>query len=665
MTKHESSPGSGRQHAAAPTPPARPDWRRRMDGWDDTSAAYTTPRALHHLLQAQAARTPDAVAVTFEGRSLTYRELNEGANRLARRLLREGVGVESVVPVCVERSIEMVVGLYGILKAGGAYLPLDPAYPPERLAFMLEDCRPRVLLTQHGLLGSLPAHGARVIRLDAAREELEAESAENPSVEVGPDNLAYVIYTSGSTGKPKGTMCTHRGICNRLLWMREEYRLDASERVMLKTPYSFDVSLWELFGPPMLGARMVIARPDGHHDNAYLARLIADERVTMIHFVPSMLQVFLEEPDLREKCASLRRVICSGEALGHDLQNRFFNQLDAELHNLYGPTEAAVEVTFWPCRRGDARRAVPIGRPIANVQIHLLDERMEPVPVGVEGELHIGGVCLARGYMGRPGLTADRFVPHPLADSPGERLYKTGDLARHLPDGAVEYVGRIDHQVKICGVRIELGEIEAAAAEHPAAREAVVLAREDTPGDKRLVAYLLADDAGVGRVSDAEMRAFLQRRLPHYMAPAAYVWLDEWPLTTSGKVDRRMLPAPPPAERSEDAPRNLVEELIAGVWCEVMGLASVGVGDDFFELGGHSLLAARLVSRLRRDLRAEVSYADLFDHPTVARLAARLEARRAGARRVSPPAPQPRDARGFSRLSYAQQRLWFLHRLKP
>ena len=671
MTKNESSLGPALLHTAEPPAITQAEKRQLIERWKDTAVVYPQVQGLHHLFETQAERTPDAVAVTFEGQHLTYRELNERANRLAHLLLRSGVRPEAIVPICVERSIEMVVGLYGILKAGGAYLPLDPAYPTERLAFMLEDCRSRVLLTQQRLLGILPvAHGARAICLDTDWKEIETERVDNPSVKVAPDNLAYVIYTSGSTGKPKGAMNTHRAIVNRLLWMQDAYRLDSTECVLLKTPFSFDVSLWEFFGPLMMGARMVVTRPHGHHDNAYLARLIADERITMVHFVPSMLQVFLEEPDLREKCASLRRVICSGEALSYDLQNRFFSHLKTELHNLYGPTEAAVDVTCWPCERESERRVVPIGRPIANVQIHLLDERMEPVAVGVAGELYIGGVCLARGYLNRAELTAERFIPHPLSPERGERLYKTGDLARYLPDGAIEYVGRIDHQVKICGVRIELGEIEAAIVEHPSVRETVVLTREEAAGDKRLAAYLVADDATGSPPPDGELRAFLQERLPHYMVPSAYVWLEQWPLTTSGKVDRLRLPAPPVAAHDGEghtaAPRTLVEELIAGVWCEVLGLASVGVNDDFFDFGGHSLLAAMLVARLRRNLRAEVSFSDVFESPTVAQLAAIIESRQARGRQAATAAPITMIARdGALQLSYAQQRLWFLHQLKP
>jgi len=630
-------------------------------------AADRHSECLHLLFEAQVEQTPEAIALIFEHQRLTYREVNNRANKLAHYLLQSQLKPETLVSICADRSVEMVVALLAVLKVGAAYVPVDPAYPPERVKFMLDDCRSPVLLTQKHLLKSLPVSTARVICLDADWPSIDIPGAHNLSIDPAPDNLAYVIYTSGSTGKPKGAMNTHRGICNRVLWMQDAYRLDSTDRVLQKTPFSFDVSVWEFFWPLITGAALVIARPLGHHDNAYLAKVIYDERITTLHFVPSMLQLLLDEPDLRQSCITLRRVICSGEALSYDLQNRFFKHLDAELHNLYGPTEAAVDVTFWPCTPDDEMHVVPIGRPITNAQIHLLDQRLEPVPVGVAGELHIGGTCLARGYLNRADLTADRFIPHPLATQPGERLYKTGDLARYLPNGAIEYIGRVDHQVKICGVRIELGEIEAAIVEHSSVRETVVLAREDTPGDKRLVAYLSANDAI--KPSNGELRSFLQKRLPHYMVPAAFVWMEKLPLTPNGKIDRVGLP--PPADFSRDGqqvtlPRTPIEDLIAGVWREVMGLRSLSIHDNFFELGGHSLLASMLVSRLRRCLQAELSVPDVFDSPTVAQLAAKIDARRqAGNRRLitAPTRDKRRDIK--LRLSPAQQRLWFLHRLKP
>ncbi|HVS37748.1 MAG TPA: amino acid adenylation domain-containing protein, partial [Gemmataceae bacterium] len=441
------------------------------------------------VIESQVERTPDAPAVVFESQVLTYRELNERANRLAHHLRRLGAGPEALVGVCLERSADLVVSLLAALKSGAAYIPLDPTYPRDRLAVMLGDARPVTVVTQSRLAGALPAD-APVFCLDQDQDKITRESPENPIVPVTGANLAYVIYTSGSTGKPKGAMNTHAGLLNRLEWMQDEYRLTADDCVLQKTPFTFDVSVWEFFWAFMTGARLAVARPDGHKDGAYLTRLIAEQKVTTLHFVPSMLEVFLQEPGL-DACHCIRRIICSGEALPYNVQQRCFARLSAELHNLYGPTEAAIDVTAWACRRDDPRTIVPIGYPIRNVRIHILDERLQPVPAGESGELHIGGIAVGRGYLNRPELTAERFIPDPFGDDPADRLYKTGDLARWLPDGAIEYLGRLDHQVKIRGFRIELGEIESVLTEDPAVRSAVVTAREDQPGDKRLVAYIV------------------------------------------------------------------------------------------------------------------------------------------------------------------------------
>jgi amino acid adenylation domain-containing protein len=468
--------------------------------WNETQVAYPLHKCLHQLIEMQAARTPDAVAAvvpaidsTYKAdQHLTYQELNARANQLAHHLQVLGIGPDVLVGICVERSLEMIVGLLGILKAGGAYVPLDPEYPQERLEFMIADSHTPVLLTQAKLAQALPTQKAQVICLDADWKTIAQQRQENPEISITSDNLIYVIYTSGSTGKPKGAMNLHRGVVNRLLWMQDAYHLTPADRVLQKTPFSFDVSGWEFWWPLITGARMVFAKPGGHKDSAYLVKLIADQQITTLHFVPSMLQVFLEEAGL-ERCRVLKRVICSGEALPYDLQKRFFEWLDAELHNLYGPTEAAIDVTFWQCERNSKLTTVPIGKPIANTQLYILDPHLQPVPIGVPGELHLGGVNLARGYLNRRELTAEKFIPNPFGEEPGARLYKTGDLTRYLPDGNVEYLGRLDHQVKIRGFRIELGEIETVLAEHPIVREAVVVAREDRSGDKRLAAYVVPD----------------------------------------------------------------------------------------------------------------------------------------------------------------------------
>ncbi|MFW6175822.1 MAG: non-ribosomal peptide synthetase, partial [Acidobacteriota bacterium] len=456
---------------------------------------FATP--LQRWIEAQVARTPDRSAVVLGSEVLSYAETEARASRLARRLAGLGVGPETRVAVAAERSPELIVALLAVLKAGGAYVPLDPSYPAERLAYMLADSGAGCLLVQGGLKGALPdpSAGVEVLDLDAHPAPWEVEPPGEAPAGAGPDALAYTVYTSGSTGRPKGVMNTHRGIANRLLWMQEAFPLGPNDRVLQKTPTSFDVSVWELFWPLMTGACQVLARPEGHKDSAYLARVIGDERITTLHFVPSMLQVFLGERDL-SGLGALRRVITSGEALRRELAERFFQRLPApvELHNLYGPTEAAVDVTWWPCRRGARRRGVPIGRPIANLRIHVVDAVLRPVPTGVPGELVIGGVGLARGYLGRSGLTAERFVPDALSGpgAPDRRLYRTGDLARRLPGGEVEFLGRIDHQVKVRGFRIELGEVEARLLEHPAVREAVVVTREDARGEPALAAYAVA-----------------------------------------------------------------------------------------------------------------------------------------------------------------------------
>jgi amino acid adenylation domain-containing protein len=603
---------------------------------------------LHRWIERQAALTPDATAVVGESESLTYRELDARANRLARRLRRLGVRVDEPVAICADRSPALIVGLLAILKAGGAYLPLDPSYPSERLAFMIEDgldgvAKP-VLLAQVDLLAaSVAGAGARVIDLDSAAGPAAgpAGDADNPLLApldggAGADNLAYVIYTSGSTGRPKGVMSTHRGIVNRIAWMQRAYGLTPADRVLQKTPVSFDVSVWELFWPLAVGARLVLARPGGQRDPAYLMRRIEEQEVTTLHFVPSMLQVFLAQPGLG-RCRSLRRVMASGEALPAELAARFHELLgDAlgtagttELHNLYGPTEASVDVTAHRTLPGPARRAVPIGRPIANLGLWLLDPELQPVPLGVPGELYIGGTGLARGYLRRPGLTAERFVPHPLG-RPGERLYRTGDLARFSVDGEIEFLGRTDDQVKLRGFRIEPGEIEAALASHPAVREAAVVAREEQPGEVRLAAYVVPAGPGPGPEA-GELRDALRRVLPEHMVPADFALVDALPLTPSGKVDRGALRARLPADELAPAAEpggdleTELEELVAGIWQDLLRRGSIGRDDNLFDVGAHSILAIEFTSRVYDALGLEIPLRLSFESPSVRRLAAAIQ----------------------------------------
>lgn len=489
---------------------------RREDSQQEPGVGDDANKCLHSLFEETVARTPDLKAVIFRGESLTYRQLNERANQLAHYLRSHGVRTEALVGICLERSIEMVVGLIAILKAGGAYVPLDPTYPKDRLSDMLGDTGVGLLLTERSVFERLPHNDVRVICLDKDWQLIAGERCDNPSADVSPQNLAYVIYTSGSTGNPKGAMNTHDAICNRLLWMQAAYELNATDRVLQKTPFSFDVSVWEFFWPLITGATLVVAKPEGHKDRAYLMDVIREHEITTLHFVPSMLQVFLGEDDIKE-CRSIRRVISSGEALSYELQERFFSKFkEAELHNLYGPTEAAVDVTQWACKRGAGQGTVPIGEAITNIQVYVLNEALEQLAAGVAGELYIGGVGVGRGYLNRPELTAERFVPDPIGDWPGARLYKTGDECRRLPAGSIEYLGRLDHQIKLRGFRIEPGEIEAVISRHPAVRDVVVVAREDEPGDKRLVAYI-ADH--------------LQMRVDELSAKQLSQWHDVWGTT--------------------------------------------------------------------------------------------------------------------------------------
>ncbi|MCX7569416.1 amino acid adenylation domain-containing protein [Tumebacillus sp. DT12] len=590
----------------------------------DTAVEYDLKKNLHQWMEEQVDATPDAVAVVFGEETLTYRELDRQANRLAHHLVKQGVQANDLVGVSMERSLEMVVGLLGILKAGGAYLPLDPDHPAERMAFVLEDSQVRIVLTQEHLADALPSDAVRTICLDRAAEKalLAAESAERTGIRNTAEDTAYCIYTSGSTGKPKGALISHQGICNRLLWMQDEYRLNAEDRVLQKTPYSFDVSVWEFFWPLMTGARLVVAEPGGHRDTRYLARLIAREGITTLHFVPSMLHVFLEEPEAAG-CTSIRRVICSGEALPLGLQQRFFERLGAvELHNLYGPTEASVDVSYWQCQADSDLPFVPIGRPIANIKLYILDERMQPVPIGVAGELYISGIGVAKGYLNRPELTAERFVPDPF--DTGANMYKTGDAARWLPDGNIEYIGRLDNQVKLRGLRIELGEVESVLGQHPAVREAVVTVREDEPNQVRLVGYVVPRTGGV--VDEADVYQFLSRQLPEYMLPASLVVLKEMPLTSSGKVNRFALPQPANRRQAEFvAPRTMTEQMIASIWQEVLQLESIGVHDEYHALGGNSIRAIQLVSQITSTFQVEFGITEFFDHPTIAKLGTYLD----------------------------------------
>ncbi|WP_414554079.1 amino acid adenylation domain-containing protein [Stenotrophomonas forensis] len=575
------------------------------------ATAHGLPQTtLVELLQQGMDRDPQATALVFGDSELDHATLEARSFALAAQLRAMGVGPGSVVVVALPRSLELVIALVAVLRAGAAYLPLDLAHPDERLARILASAQPACVLAAADVSARMP--GVPVL----APEQWTALSFAAPWADPAPDDAAYVIYTSGSTGEPKGVVIEHRAIVNRLLWMREHYGIRADDRVLQKTPATFDVSIWEFFLPLLCGATLVIAGPDAHRDPTELARLIRAHDITTAHFVPSMLDAFLAAP--ASEGLQLRRVFTSGEALDAALRDRFHARVRAELHNLYGPTEAAVDVSYWPASAQDRSRPVPIGFPVWNTRLYVLDARMQPLPVGVPGDLYLGGVQLARGYLGRDDLTTERFLADPFLH--GERIYRTGDVARWRDDGAVEYLGRSDHQVKLRGLRIELGEIEAALRELAGLERVEVLLRQDAPGDARLVAYVpsaLADASA--------LRSHLATRVPDYMVPSAFVGVDHWPVTANGKLDRNALPKPPQQDVGGLAPRTPLEQELAGLFAQALGReAPVAVDADFFSLGGDSLSAVHLLLAIEQRWRCDLGLGALFAQPTVAALATRI-----------------------------------------
>ncbi len=643
-----------------------------IDTLNATDAPYDRNQYLHGLFEAQVKRTPEAVALIAGDERLSYAELDARANRFARYLVDLGVGPDALVAVCLERSTAMVVSLLGILKAGGAYVPIDPAYPGPRIAHIVSDSAPAVVLVDAigrealvDALGDEKLAEYGLIDVGVASAPWDVLSSERLSpgeLGLNPCHLAYVIYTSGSTGMPKGVQNEHDALVNRLTWMQEAYRLGGQDVVLQKTPFSFDVSVWEFFWTLANGATLVMAEPGAHRDADYLTEIIAKHSVTTLHFVPSMLAGFLEAQDLT-RCKTLSRIICSGEALPAPIARRCLERLPhARLHNLYGPTEAAIDVTAFTCPPDFDAQAVPIGKPIANTRIYLLDEHQAPVPMGAIGELYIGGVGVARGYLNRADLTAQRFLADPFARAAGHpeaRMYRTGDLARYLPDGNIVFLGRNDDQVKIRGFRIELGEIEVQLAKHEAVREAIVIARQDPAGNARLLAYVTPQESASREELARSLREHLTARLPEYMVPAAFVVLETLPLTPNGKLDRRALPEPADdafVQSRYEAPQGETEQAIAALWSDLLGIERIGRHDNFFALGGHSLLAVRMLNRLRAMQAGDLSLSSLFDHPTVSAVAQAIDS---GSRSVAPPIVRvARDAR--LPLSFAQQRMMFL-----
>jgi amino acid adenylation domain-containing protein/thioester reductase-like protein len=604
--------------------------RLALAEFNHTSQDYPDTETLQSLFETQVEQTPDQTALVFGKDELTYADFNSRANRLAHHLIAQGVGPEQAVGLLLDRSFEMLVGMYAIIKAGGAYLPLDPDYPAERLDGMIADAQVNVILTterREAQAAGLAAD-AQVLTIDQAELPWSDLSAENPGARAAPDTLAYIIFTSGSTGRPKGVMNEHAGIVNRLIWMQEAFDLQTGERVLQKTPFSFDVSVWEFFWPLQVGAALVIAEPDGHKDPDYLIQTIQAEEISTIHFVPSMLQAFLQNPDASSATA-LKRVICSGEALPYDLQERFFESLPAELHNLYGPTEAAVDVSHWVCRP-DARQIVPIGHAIANTRLYVLDAHGNELATGIPGELFIGGVQVARGYSNRPGLTAERFIPDPF--DPGHRLYRTGDLVKRLDDGSIEFLGRVDFQIKIRGFRVELGEIEAVLLNYPGVREAVVVSHGT--GDQQQIAAYHTETSSDEPCEVGALRTHLRDKLPEYMVPSQFISLGELPLLSNGKVNRAALPDPEKGRSLETAayvaPRSALEERLAQICAEVLDTDRVGMYDHFFDMGGNSLQATRLLYLARDFSKQPIPLRGIFEDPTISGLATLIEGLESG-----------------------------------
>jgi amino acid adenylation domain-containing protein len=628
--------------------------RGQLLKWNQTETDYPRDRCVHQLFEAQVDRTPDAVALTFEDHRLNYLELDQRANRLAQRLREMGVRRETRVGVCMERSPGMVVGLLAVLKAGGAYVPLDPANPPEHLTFMFQDAQVAVLLTQQRLRALFADQGIPIICLDTEWESIAQHSPGRVESDVTLDDPMYVIYTSGSTGRPKGVVGLHRGAVNRFHWMWSTVPFAPGEICCQKTALSFVDSVWEIFGPLLQGIETVAIPDQAIKDPQAFVRVLAETGVTRIVLVPSLLRVLLESyPDLRRRLPALRFWVSSGETLPLELCALFRERMPhATLLNLYGSSEVSADVTWHDATAGrPAEHTIPIGRPIANTQIYILDRYLHSVPVGVPGEIYVGGAGLARGYLNRPELTAGSFITDPFTVEEGKRLYRTGDLGRYQPNGAIEYLGRRDHQVKLRGFRIELGEIEVALNGHPVVRESVVVLREDIQGDARLVAYVVP--APTLGVAPAELRAYLRERLPAHMIPAAFVILEALPLTPSGKVDRKALPVPDQAGLAAQGayvpPGTPEEQKLAEIWVDILGLERAGIDQDFFELGGHSLAATRVISRIRDSFQVELPLRRLFETPTIAALGAAIAEMKANGGAPGPAlSPIPRAARRHS-----------------
>ena len=591
----------------------------RIGAWNNTAVVYEEGETLLSKFEQQVEKTPNNIALIFEQESLTYETLNAKANRVADFLIQRGVSKNDIIAVSLERSLEMMIYIYGIIKAGAAYLPVDTDTPVERLNFILEDSDARILFYNHEGISTSTLEKVDGFRVETIEEAVALLKDSNKQIQLQPDDLAYLIYTSGSTGEPKGVKCHHRGICNRLNWMNTDYPISVEDILLQKTPITFDVSLGELFGALQVGAKLVVESPDGHQSPEKLIRTIQDHKVTVVHFVPSMLNVFIDARGV-ENCRSLRRILCSGEALSIASVEKAYAKLDVNIYNLYGPTEAAVEVSSWYCDKNETATSIPIGYPTANTQLHILDENLNMLPIGVSGELHIAGTQVAHGYLNREALTKERFIKDIFLDSSDARMYKTGDKVRYRADGAIEYLGRIDNQIKLRGLRIELGEIETNIERHTDVSQAIVKVNEQ----ENLVAYYTGK-----KLLEDEIKNLIAKRLPAYMIPSVFVHLDKFEFLSSGKVNRKKLPDHSIKEsertRSFLAPTNEIEELLADIWKEVLHIEKVGVDESFIALGGHSLDAIRVTARVHEELDIEFKLNTIFELPTVREYAKFIE----------------------------------------
>ena len=593
-----------------------------MSQWNDTSKALSVDETLLTSFEAHAKASPNKIALTFGDQEMSYAVLDQKANQLANYLIHSGVEAQDVVGVQVDRSFEMIIAVYAALKAGAAYLPIDTQSPFERTKFLLSDANVKALITQNRQDETVELNTS-LINVDQLESILAEFPTIRPQASLNPEDIAYVIYTSGSTGQPKGVKCHHRGICNRLSWMNDKYPLDSSDAVLQKTPITFDVSVWELFWPLQIGVKLIIEKPEGHKDSSQLINTIKKHRVTTIHFVPSMLNAFLNDPKATE-CKSLKQVFSSGEVLPKATVTKFHVSLPAELYNLYGPTEACVDVTAWHCKRGDESLVIPIGFVVDNTQLHVLDNALQQVPIGTPGELYIAGAQVAKGYLNNEALTKERFVSNPFSEHTEAKMYRTGDIVKYKENGALEYLGRQDSQIKLRGFRIELGEIESLMVSHDQIEQAIVTKVNQDENASYLVAYYSGQ-----LLEDAQLKSFLGQHLPDYMIPSFFIKINAFELNSNGKVDRKKLPAHHLDKVTtldpHQTPASQLEKIIAEVWEDILKVKNLGVNDNFIHLGGDSLKALIITSRLKEVFELDLSVHLIFSHPSVATYANYVE----------------------------------------